>query len=400
MLLLTVAWLATGVGAPAEAARIKDLATVAGVRDNALIGYGLIIGLNGTGDKDNTFFTVQSLASMLNKMGVTVDANEVKVKNIAAVVVTAKLPPFVKPGSRIDVLVSSLGDATSLQGGTLLLTPLQAGDQQVYAVAQGPVSIGGFVGGKGGDTVQKNHPTAGRISGGAVVERGVPFDLGDRSSLTLVLRQQDFTTATRMAAVINTRLGAGAPAVAADSGSVRMHVPETYRGRIVELVAEIEGLDVEVDLPAKVVVNERTGTIVMGAHVRISDVAVSHGNLTIRVKTELDVSQPSPFSERGQTVVTPRRQTDVTEEDAQVIMLPQGTSIGDVVRGLNAIGVSPRDLIAILQAMQAAGALQADLEILECRFPACMAWQVWRGPRRFRMGARRSSMRPRNSRRI
>lgn len=362
--MLTAAWVIAAVGVPAEAARIKDLATIAGVRDNALIGYGLIIGLNGTGDKTDTFFTVQTLASMLNKMGVTVDAGEIEVKNIAAVVVTAKLPPFVKAGGHIDVVVSSLGDASSLQGGTLLLTPLQAADQQVYAVAQGPVSIGGFVGGKDGDTVQKNHPTVGRIAGGAVVERTVPLDFSDRTSLTLLLRQQDFTTATRMASAINTRIGTGAPAVAADSGSVRMHVPETYQGRIVDLVAEIEGLNVEVDLPAKVVVNERTGTIVMGEHVRISDVAVSHGSLTIRVTTEFDVSQPAPFAERGQTVVTPRRQTDVTEEDAQVIMMPQGTSIGEVVRGLNAIGVGPRDLIAILQALQAAGALQADLEIL------------------------------------
>lgn len=348
---------------PADAARIKDLASIAGVRENSLIGYGLIIGLNGTGDKTGTLFTIQSLSSMLSKMGVAVDANAAKVKNVAAVVVTAKLPPFVKPGARIDVVVSSLGDATSLQGGTLLLTPLQGADQQVYAVAQGPVSIGGFLGGKDGDTVQKNHPTVGRVAGGAVVERVVPVDLADKASLTLLLRQPDFTTATRVASAINAKLGAG-DATAADSGTVRLRVPDAYQGRVVELVADIEGLDVHVDLPAKVVVNERTGTIVMGEHVRIADVAVSHGNLTIRVKTELQVSQPPPLSERGQTVVTPSRQTDVTEEEAQVILLPQGTSIGEVVRGLNAIGVTPRDLIAILQAMQAAGALQAELEML------------------------------------
>lgn len=362
--ILIVSALTVLMGHQADAARIKDLATIAGVRENSLIGYGLIIGLSGTGDKTGTLFTVQSLSSMLNKMGVAVDANAVKVKNVAAVVVTAKLPPFVRPGGRIDVVVSSLGDATSLQGGTLLLTPLQGADQQAYAVAQGPVSIGGFLGGKDGDTVQKNHPTVGRISGGATVERAVPIAFEDKASLTLLLRQQDFTTATRLAAVINTRLGAGDPAAAVDSGTVRLQVPEAYHGRIVELVAEIEGLEVAVDLPAKVVVNERTGTIVMGEHVRIADVAVSHGNLTIRVKTELQVSQPSPLSEGGQTVVTPKRQTDVTEDDAQVILLPDGTSLGDVVRGLNAIGVTPRDLIAILQAMRAAGALQAELEIL------------------------------------
>jgi flagellar P-ring protein precursor FlgI len=363
-LILIGVLLALATGHQADAARIKDLATIAGVRENSLIGYGLIIGLSGTGDKTGTLFTVQSLSSMLNKMGVAVDANAVKVKNVAAVVVTAKLPPFVRPGGRIDVVVSSLGDATSLQGGTLLLTPLQGADQQVYAAAQGPVSIGGFLGGKDGDTVQKNHPTVGRISGGATVERAVQVAFEDKASLTFLLRQQDFTTATRLAAAINTRLGAGAPAAAADSGTVRLQVPEAYHGRIVELVAEIEGLEVAIDLPAKVVVNERTGTIVMGEHVRIADVAVSHGNLTIRVKTELQVSQPSPLSEGGQTVVTPKRQTDVTEDDAQVILLPEGTSIGDVVRGLNAIGVTPRDRIAIRQALRAAGARQAELEIL------------------------------------
>lgn len=362
--MLVGAVLTVAIGGPADAARIKDLATIAGVRENALIGYGLIIGLSGTGDKAGTLFTVQSLSSMLNKMGVTVDANAVKVKNVAAVVVTAKLPPFVKPGSRIDIVVSSLGDATSLQGGTLLLTPLQGPDQHVYAVAQGPISIGGFLGGKDGDSVQKNHPTVGRISGGAVVERSVPLELGDRTSLTFLLRQQDFTTATRVATAINARLGDGVLAMAADSGAVSLRVPDAYHGRIVELVAAIESLDVDVDLPARVVVNERTGTIVMGEQVRVADVAVSHGNLTIRVKTELAVSQPTPFSEGGQTVVTPSRQTDVTEDDAQVILLPEGTSIGEVVRGLNAIGVSPRDLIAILQAMRAAGALHAELEIL------------------------------------
>jgi len=349
----------------AEAVRIKDIAQVEGVRENSLIGYGLVIGLNGTGDKSGTTFTVQTLTSMLNKMGITVDPLLVKVKNVAAVMVTAKLPPFVKSGSRIDVVVSSLGDATSLQGGTLLLTPLRGPDQQVYAVAQGPISIGGFIGGKDGDSIQKNHPTAGRVAEGALVEKEVGFAFVNKDRLNILLRQQDFTTALRISRAINTQLGMEASATAVDSGTVTLQVPEEYKGRLVELLAAIEGVDVTVDLPARVVVNERTGTIVMGDQVKISDVAVSHGNLTIRVKTEYQVSQPPPFAPKGsETVVVPQRQTEVKEEEAKILVLKGGTTIGEVVRGLNAIGVTPRDLIAILQAIKAAGALQAELEIL------------------------------------
>src|SRR5579884_384693 len=349
----------------AEAVRIKDIAQVEGVRENSLIGYGLVIGLNGTGDKSGTTFTVQTLTSMLNKMGITVDPLLVKVKNVAAVMVTAKLPPFVKSGSRIDVVVSSLGDATSLQGGTLLLTPLRGPDQQVYAVAQGPISIGGFIGGKDGDSIQKNHPTAGRVAEGALVEKEVGFAFVNKDRLNILLRQQDFTTALRISRAINTQLGMEASATAVDSGTVTLQVPEEYKGRLVELLAAIEGVDVTVDLPARVVVNERTGTIVMGDQVKISDVAVSHGNLTIRVKTEYQVSQPPPFAPKGsETIVVPQRQTEVKEEEAKILVLKGGTTIGEVVRGLNAIGVTPRDLIAILQAIKAAGALQAELEIL------------------------------------
>ncbi|HET6466487.1 MAG TPA: flagellar basal body P-ring protein FlgI [Nitrospiria bacterium] len=347
----------------AHAGRIKDIAAVEGARDNSLIGYGLVIGLNGTGDKTGTTFTMQTLSSMLNKMGIVVDPKAVKTKNVAAVVVTANLPPFVKVGGTIDVVVSSLGDATSLQGGTLLLTNLKGPDQKVYAVAQGPISIGGFVGGGNGDSVQKNHPTVGRAANGAVVERevGSPLAVGD--VITLLLRQQDFTTAMRISEAVNSGLGSGI-AEPVDSGTIRVRVPEEYKNRVVDFLAAMEGLEVTTDSPAKVVVNERTGTIVMGEHVRISEVAVSHGNLTIRVKTDLNVSQPAPFSERGRTVVTPEQQTTVKEEDAKIMVLHQGTSIGDVVVALNAIGVTPRDLIAILQAIKAAGALQAELEIL------------------------------------
>lgn len=348
----------------AEAARIKDITSIEGVRENSLIGYGLVIGLNGTGDKAGTVFTLQSLTNMLNKMGLLVDPSTVKVKNVAAVVVTAKLPPFNRPGSHIDVSVSSLGDASSLQGGTLLMTPLRGPDQEVYAVAQGPVSIGGFIGGKDGDTVTKNHPTAGRVPGGATVEKEVRLDLGEREVLTLMLKQQDFTTAMKVSQAINTGLQ-DSFASPVDSDTVQLKVPDSYKGRIVELLAAIEGLDVQVDVTAKVVVNERTGTIVMGDQVRISDIGISHGNLIIRVKTELQVSQPAPLGpSSSKTVVVPKQKTTVTEEEARITVVKGGATIGEVVNALNAIGVTPRDLIAILQAMKAAGALQAELEIL------------------------------------
>lgn len=364
VLLLTI-YLLLAIPIQAGAVRIKDIANVEGVRENSLIGYGLVIGLNGTGDKTGTTFTVQTLSSMLNKMGITVDPLLIKVKNVAAVMVTAKLPPFVKMGSRIDVVVSSLGDATSLQGGTLLLTPLKGPDQQVYAVAQGPISIGGFIGGKDGDSLQKNHPTAGRVAEGALVEKEVGFAFMNKERFNILLRQQDFTTALRVSRAINMQLGIESAATAVDSGTVTLQVPDFYKGKLVELLAAIEGLEVTVDLPARVVVNERTGTIVMGDQVRISDVAVSHGNLTIRVKTEFQVSQPPSFAPEGsKTVIVPQQQTDVKEEEAKILVLKSGTTIGDVVRGLNAIGVTPRDLIAILQAIKAAGALQAELEIL------------------------------------
>jgi flagellar P-ring protein precursor FlgI len=269
-----------------------------------------------------------------------------------------------KPGSNIDVLVSSLGDATSLQGGTLLLTPLKGSDQQIYAVAQGPVSIGGFIGGKDGDTIQKNHPTVGKIAAGAVIEKEVGSQFMTKESVTVLLRQRDFTTVMRVTQAINSKLGQGDAAVPVDSGTVSLKVPESYRGRVIELLATIEDLDVLVDMPARVVVNERTGTIVMGDKVRISDIAVSHGSLTIRVKTEAQVSQPGAFSPKGETVTAPKVETTVTEEPASLIVLNSGTTIGELVRGLNAIGVSPRDLISILQAIKAAGALQAELEII------------------------------------
>lgn len=350
------------LSAPAHAARLKDLAQVSGVRDNPLVGYGMVIGLAGTGDKTGTGFTNQSLSSMLNKLGVTLDPDAMKVKNVASVMVTAKLPAFARPGQRIDVTVSSLGDATSLQGGTLLITPLKAANGAVYAVAQGPISVGGFIGGSGGDQVVKNHVTVARISDGALVELSIDSDLNERRKLTYLLNRPDFTTALQVADHINRSVGAEV-ALASDAGTVDVQVPQDYQGRIVALLARLEALDIPVDVPAKVVVNERTGTVVVGENVRIREVAIAHGNLNIRVASETQVSQPGPLS-RGQTAVVDQRDVSVQEEAGTLVVVPEGVSLGDVVNALNAIGVTPRDLVAILQSLKAAGALMADLEMI------------------------------------
>jgi flagellar P-ring protein precursor FlgI len=345
------------------AVRIKDIADINGVRDNQLVGYGLIVGLDGTGDGKKSLFTVQSMVSMLEKMGISVNAGDIAVSNVAAVMVTAELPPFAKAGGRIDVLVNSIGDAKNLQGGTLLMTPLKAANGDVYAVAQGPVNTGGFSASGSGGSVQKNFPTVGRVIGGALVEREVNIHLNSRKNLTLSLRQPDFTTVTRMTEAINT-LFYDRIAAAQDAGTVQLKVPMAYLGNIVGLVAKIENLDVEPDITARVVINERTGTVVMGESVRISTIAIAHGNLSIVIKESAQVSQPPPFSENGETVVTPDTDINVQEEENQLILMPSGVSIGEVVKALNALGVSPRDLIAIFQAIKAAGALQAELEVI------------------------------------
>jgi flagellar P-ring protein precursor FlgI len=305
---------------------------------------------------------------MLNKMGVnlTIDPKQITAKNVAAVIVTAKLPPFAKPGTAIDVIVSSIGDAKSLQGGTLLLTPLKGPDGQVYAVAQGPVTLGGFLGGKPGDTTSKNHTTAGRVPNGAIVEREVALDMEAWETISIALQYQDFTTALRVAEAVDAVFGS-ATAAPINAGLVRVTVPGEYQGRMVHFLAAIEGLEVQVDQRARVVVNERTGTVVLGGHVRISTVAVAHGSLTVQIKTKLNVSQPgAPLigNAAGQTVVTPEVDTEVKEEEARLLLLEQSVTLGDVVRGLNSVGVTPRDIVAILQALKAAGALQADLEIM------------------------------------
>ncbi|KAF0219392.1 MAG: flagellar P-ring protein precursor [Geobacteraceae bacterium] len=347
----------------ALAIRIKDIASFDGVRDNQLIGYGLVVGLNGTGDSDQTTFPVQSLVNVLERMGITVNRADIKVKNVAAVMVTATLPPFAKQGSKMDVLVSSMGDAKSVAGGTLLMTPLKGGDGQVYAVAQGGVLTNSFSYGGQAASAQKNHPTAGRVPDGALVERELPNVLADRIQLKLNLHQPDFTTASRMATAVNEKFKARV-AFCSDPGAVTLNIPDAYQGRTVEFVAELEGLDVRPDVSARVVLNERTGTIVVGENVRISSVAVSHGNLTLYIRETPQVSQPQPLSKTGETKVVPRTALKVSEESGGLAILREGANIGDVVRALNALGVTPRDLIGIMQAIKAAGALQAELTVI------------------------------------
>ena len=365
----TIVWLLTFTAlfcytGQAFGVRIKDIADIKGVRQNQLVGYGLIVGLNGTGDSDSAIFTVQSMASMLEKMGVTVKAEDIEVDNVAAVMVTADLPPFARSGSRIDVLVSSIGDAENLQGGTLLFTPLKAADQQVYAVAQGPISTGGFaVSGDSGSGVQKNFPTVGRVVNGALIEKEIPNKFNQKQSLTLALHSPDFTTSTRVARAINIAFY-DEIARTHDAGTIEVKVPDKYMGNVVAMVTLIESLGVTPDTISKVIINERTGTVIMGENVRISTVAIAHGNLSIEIKEDTRVSQPLPFSPGGETVVTPDSNVQVQEGNNPIYLVNSGISIAAVVKALNALGVSPRDLIAIFQALKAAGALQAELEII------------------------------------
>jgi flagellar P-ring protein precursor FlgI len=353
-----------GIIGQAHGVRIKDIADIKGVRTNQLVGYGLVVGLNGTGDSDDAIFTIQSFASMLERMGVTVKPDDIEVDNVAAVMVTADLPAFGRSGSRIDVLVSSIGDAENLQGGTLLFTPLKGADGQVYAIAQGPVSTGGFAAGsESGSGVQKNHPTAGRVINGAIIEKEIASDFNNRQSLTLNLHRADFTTASRVAQAINIAFY-DEIASTRDAGTIEVKVPEKYKGNTVALVTMIERLGVTPDIVSKVVINERTGTVIMGENVRISTIAIAHGNLSIEIKENSNVSQPLPFSRGGQTVVTPESQVLIEEGSNPIFLVESGVSIGEVVKALNALGVTPRDLIAIFQALKAAGALQAELEII------------------------------------
>jgi flagellar P-ring protein precursor FlgI len=347
-----------------ENARLKDLVSLEGVRDNQLMGYGLVVGLNGTGDKQLTLFSTQSLANLLKRMGVTIDPTQMQVHNMASVMVTADLPPFAEPGTRIDVISAAIGDARTLQGGILLLTPLKAADGQIYAVAQGPVITGGFVAGRGGNTQTTNHPTVGRTPGGAIVERAPP-SLAPSSHLKLQLHHADFTTAARVVEVVNRRYAASQSPVARalNPSSIVVDIPPGYSARPVEFVAEMENLSIESDRRAKVVMNERTGTIVIGREVRIAPVAIMHGALSVEVRTQLDVSQPPPLS-TGATTVTPQTTVAAREERARNIVLPKGATIEELVRALQAIGSTPRDIIAILDALRSAGALDAVIEVI------------------------------------
>lgn len=346
----------------AGAARLKDIASFGGVRSNMLIGYGLVVGLNKTGDGNSMRSTTNSIVNMLASVGVKVEQRDIKSGNSAAVMVTAKLPAFARQGQRLDVTVSSIGDAKSLQGGTLIMCPIKGPDGRVYAVAQGSVSIGGFSAGGEGDSVVKNHPTAGMVPAGALVEKEIAINLNTLDRVTIALDVQDFSTAQRAAAAINHELGASG-ALALDSRTIQLDVPEAYAGNVPALLARIESVDVEPETIAKVVVNERTGTVVMGSQVRLSSVAIAHGNIHVKIASMPVISQPAPFS-GGQTVVTTQKSVVVSEEAGQLFELPPQTSIGDLITALNAVGVSPRDLVAILQAIKAAGALQAQLEII------------------------------------
>ncbi len=353
--------LALLIGSVAQAARIKDISRLQDARHNQLVGYGLVVGLNGTGDSRQTVFTTQTLATMLTHLGVQVPATAIKVKNVAAVIVTVDLPPFLKPGDRVDALVSSAGDAASLTGGLLVQTPLMGADGQVYAVAQGPVSTGGYSVQASGSSATKNHPTVGNIPQGALVERGVPTALTCDDRLAFSLNQPDFNTATRMVQAINTNLGAPY-AAATDAACVTLLVPAEYQQDVPTLLSRLGDLEVVPDIAAKVVVNERTGTVVVGSEVSILPVAVAHGDLTVQVATQPLISQPRPLSQ-GQTVVAPISQVSVSEKEA-ALMEVRGADVQELIKSLNAVKASARDIIAILQAIKRAGALQAELEVI------------------------------------
>jgi len=351
----------------APATRLKELVSLEGVRDNQLIGYGLVVGLAGTGDRQLTVFSAQSLTNLLQQMGVSVPASAILVKNTAAVLVTATLPPFAQPGMHIDVTTAALGDASNLQGGLLVLTSLKAVDGQVYAVAQGSVVTGGFgASGRGGgaNTQTVNHPTVGRVPGGATVERPAP-SIVPTSQVKLQLHEPDFTTALRISSVINDKFeNPGKPVARAENSAlVAVTIPPEYAGRAVEFVAELESLEVKADRPARVIINERTGTIVMGKEVRVSPVAIMHGNLTVEIQTVETVSQPAPLSQ-GNTAVVPEVKVNAKEEKARSLVLSKGATVEELVHALGAIGSTPRDVIAILQSLHAAGALEADIDVI------------------------------------
>lgn len=351
-------------GSGLEAARLKDLVAIEGVRENQLIGYGIVVGLAGTGDRQQTIFSQQSLTNMLERMGVSVSPTAIRVKNTAAVMVTAALPAFAQPGMQIDTTVSSIGDAANLQGGMLVLTSLRGADGQVYAVAQGPVLTGGFATGRGGASQTVNHPTVGRSPNSATVERPAP-SVTPKSVVRLQLRRSDFTTAARVMEAVNQKFSQTArPAAQAESaGVVSVTIPQEYGMRTTEFLAVLENLSVEADGPARVVINERTGTIVLGKDVRVAPVAILHGNLSVEIQTTYAVSQPSALSQ-GTSEIIPQTNVTAKEEKTRNVILKQGATIEELVRALAAIGSTPRDVIAILQSLRAAGALDAEVEVI------------------------------------
>ena len=352
---------APSVGA-AGASRLKDVATLRGIPSEPLVGYGLVVGLNKTGDRRQTMFSAQSLANMLERFGVAVQPEQIKVENVAAVLVTAELSPFAQLGARLDVTASSIGDARSLQGGTLLPTPLRRSDGTIIAVAQGPLSIGGFGAAGGGSSVAVNHLTVGRVPNGGLVQVSRATALPPLERIAFALREPDFSSARRVADAINAELG-GEHAIVEDAGTVSVAVPSAARREIASFVARLEPLPVAVDQAARVVINERTGTVVLGGDVQIGAAAVAHGNLAVRIDTQYQVSQPERFS-RGETRVVPQTQVNVQETEAKLLELQSGTTLSDVVRALNTLGATPRDIIAIMQALKAAGALRAEIVIL------------------------------------
>ena len=361
--LLAAALLLQPMTVEASSARIKDIVNIEGVRDNQLVGYGLVVGLNGTGDSlNNSPFTKQSLQAMLERLGVNTRGESMRTANVAAVMVTANLPAFSTQGSRLDVNVAALGDSKSLQGGTLLVTPLLGADGEVYAIAQGSVTINGFSASGDAATIVSGVPTTGRISSGGLIEREIGFVLGAQRSLRLALRNPDLTTSRRVALAINDFIGTPC-ATPEDPATVRINLPHNFNGNIVDLLTDIEQLVVQTDMPAKIVIDENSGLIVMGNDVRVSTVAVAQSNLTVSIAENPEVVQPEPFS-LGETAVEPRTDLTVQTSDSNLAVVPESVSLRELVDGLNALGIAPRDLIAILQAIKAAGALQAEIEVM------------------------------------
>ncbi|HMA60042.1 MAG TPA: flagellar basal body P-ring protein FlgI [Halanaerobiales bacterium] len=342
--------------------KIGNITRIKGIRDNQLIGYGIVVGLAGTGDSNRSQATVQSVANMMGEFSINVTPDQIRSKNLAAVMLTADLKPFVHSGDRIDVTVSSMGDADSLQGGTLVMSPLKAANGQIYAVAQGPVSIGGFNVQSGGSSARKNHPTVGRIPNGALVEREIEFDL-NKDHINLLLQNPNFKTADNIAKALNKKLEYDSIARASDAGTVRVDVPDEFEGRVVDFIAQVNNIDVRSNIEAKIVIDEKTGTIVLSHNVRISTVAVAHGNISVTIKTKEKVSQPPSFSE-GETKKTEETEIEVSEEEGNIVMISNENTIEDLVSALNTIGATPRDIVSIIQKIKAAGALHAKLELI------------------------------------